>query len=349
MTLTAKKYRKRAAALATITAALLSAAACSGQPDPASSQQAAHLARAAPPAPPPPPAPQTVHANELGEIPVLMYHRITPDVKSVYDRSPDDFKGELERLAREDYVPVTATDFATGNLNVPAGKHPVVLTFDDSSTTQFALTPSGQPAPGTAVSILQQVAAEHPGFTPVATFYALSPPFDEPGGHNSLNWLHSHGFEVGDHTVDHVNLGKTSPDQAQHEIAGMQKMITDAIPGAQVRSIALPLGMHPKPKELSKDGTADGITYHMDSVMLVGSNPSPSPLSASFKPNAVPRVRSQGPAGQDAQYGSTAWLDKLDAQPENRYTSDGDPSKVSVPKEDNTAPAPAFANKVSKY
>ena len=349
MRLTAKKYRKRAAALAAVAAALLPAAACSsGQPGAAPAQNAAHVAPAPPPAPPPP-APQDVKANELGEVPVLMYHRITPDVQSVYDRSPQDFQAELERLAREDYVPVKATDFATGNINVPAGKHPVVLTFDDSSTTQFALDPAGNPAPGTAVSILQQVAAEHPGFTPTATFYALSPPFDEAGGRTTLNWLHSHGFEIGDHTVNHVNLGKTAPEQAQHEIAGMQKMITDAVPGSQVRSIALPLGMHTKPKELSQDGTADGTTYHMDSVMLVGSNPAPSPMSASFKPGAVPRIRSQGPEGKDAQYGSVAWLDKLNAQPENRYTSDGDPSKVSVPKEDTTAPAPAFANKVVKY
>ena len=348
MTPTAQKLRKRAAALAAVAAALL-AGACSGQPDSGQPQHVAEPAPAAPAPPPPPPSPRAVHANELGEVPVLMYHGIKPQVQSVYDRTPQDFRAELERLARENYVPVTATDFATGHLDVPAGKHPVVLTFDDSSTTQFALTPGGEPAPDTAVSILQQVAAEHPGFTPTATFYAFNPPFSEPGGHASLNWLHAHGFELGDHTLDHANLGKTSPEQAQHEIAGMQQLITSAAPGAQVRSIALPLGMHPKPKQLSQDGSADGTSYHMDSVMLVGSNPAPSPFSASFKPHAVPRIRSQGPGGKESQYGSQAWLDKLNAQPENRYTSDGDPTKVSVPKEDDTAPAPAAAAKLNKY
>lgn len=350
MTPTAQKLRTRAAAVAAVAAALL-AGACSGQPDTGQPQNAAMPAPAAPapPPPPPPPAPQAVHANELGEVPVLMYHRITPQVQSVYDRSPQDFRAELERLAREDYVPVTATDYATGHIDIPAGKHPVVLTFDDSSTTQFALTPDGKPAPDTAVSILEQVAAEHPGFTPTATFYALNPPFDEAGGRTTLNWLHAHGFEIGDHTLDHPNLGKVSPEQAQHEIAGMQKLITDAVPGVQVRSLALPLGMHPDPKQLSQDGTADGTTYHMDSVMLVGSDPAPSPFSASFKPYAVPRIRSQGPAGKDAEYGSQAWLDKLAAQPDQRYTSDGDSTKISVPQSEKTAPSPAVAAKLTRY
>lgn len=278
-----------------------------------------------------------------------MYHRITPTPTSVYDRTPQDFRAELERLAAEDYVPVTATDYATGHIDIPAGKHPVVLTFDDGSTSQFTMDGSGNAAPGTAIRMLLDVAAEHPGFRPVATLYVFDPPFGEPTGRRSLTWLHQHGFEIGDHTLSHPNLRHLSAAEAQHEIAGMQRIINDALPGVPVRSLALPLGVHPQDPALASNGSADGVTYHYDSVMLVGSNPAPSPWSADFDPANVPRIRSQGPAGQDAQYGSTAWLDKLAADPARRYTSDGDPNRISAPASVRTAPSPAVGARLYRY
>ncbi|SFT07048.1 polysaccharide deacetylase family protein [Saccharopolyspora flava] len=332
----------RAAALVMLCAS----AACSAPAAPAPPPPPA--APAAPPAPPPPPDPASVGANELGDVPVLMYHRITPAPSSVYDRTPDDFRAELERLVREDYVPVTATEYATGKIDIPAGKHPVVLTFDDGSASQFTVDTSGNPAPDSAIGILLSVAKDNPGFRPVATMYVFNPPFEEPTGRRSLTWLHDNGFEIGNHTLDHPNLGKVSSEQAQHEIAGMQKIITDAVPGLRVDSLALPLGMHPDDEALASDGSADGVTYHHTSVMLVGSNPAPSPFSTDFDPANIPRIRSQGPTGEDANYGSTAWLDKLAADPASRYTSDGDPAKTSAPNSATTQPAPSAPN-VQRY
>ena len=43
--------------------------------------------------------PATVQANELGAVPVLTYHQLVAEPKSVYDRTPQDFRAELERLA----------------------------------------------------------------------------------------------------------------------------------------------------------------------------------------------------------------------------------------------------------
>jgi peptidoglycan/xylan/chitin deacetylase (PgdA/CDA1 family) len=306
-------------------------------------------ARRPPPTPPPPPSPESVHANELGEVPVLMYHRITDAPTSVYDRTPTDFRAELERLAAEGYVPVTATDYATGDLDIPAGTHPVVLTFDDGSVSQFALDATGQPAPGCAVRILLDVAAAHPGFRPVATFYVFNPPFADRTGRVSLNWLHDHGFEIGDHTLDHTNLRTATPAEVQHQLAGMQRIITDAVPGIAVRTMALPLGAYPRARGLAVDGAADGVHYHFDSVMLVGANPAPSPFAADFDPSTIPRIRSQAAAGAEATFGSTAWLDKLAAHPELRYTSDGDPQRVSAPRPAPEQPAPSVATRVYRY
>lgn len=342
----ARKIRVGVAATAATLLAVC--AGCGGETGPAQ-PNAVVQPPAPPPAPAPLPTPESVRANELGDVPVLMYHRITPTPSSVYDRTPEDFRAELERLAAEDYVPVTATEYATGRFDLPAGKHPVVLTFDDGSISQFTLDGAGGPAAGTGIRILLDVAAAHPGFRPVATCYVNDPPFEEPAGRRTLAWLHEHGFEIGNHTLDHANLGRASEAEVRHQIAGMQRFITDAMPGVQVRSIALPLGVHPKDERLAADGSADGVDYHHDSVMLVGSNPAPSPWSADFDPANVPRIRSQGPAGQDAQYGSTAWLDKLAADPDSRYTSDGDPNRISAPAARKTAPSAAVGARLYEY
>ncbi|WP_009943011.1 polysaccharide deacetylase family protein [Saccharopolyspora erythraea] len=342
--------RSGVAATATLLIAALCAASCTtGSATDAAVVPPPPPKPPAPAPPPPPPAPESVRANELGDVPVLMYHRITDVPESVYDRTPADFRAELERLAAEGYVPVTATEYASGRFDIPAGTHPVVLTFDDGSVTQFTSDGSGRPAPGTAVSILLEVAAAHPGFRPVATFYVFNPPFEEPTGARGLKWLHDNGFEIGNHTLDHPNLGQVSGAQAQQQIAGMQRVITDAVPGLVVRSLALPLGVHPDDEKLAADGSADGVTYHHDSVMLVGSNPAPSPWSADFDPANIPRVRSQGPGGQEAGYGSTAWLDKLAADPERRYTSDGDPNRVSAPASVSEQPSAAAQAQVYRY
>ncbi|GAA5168193.1 polysaccharide deacetylase family protein [Amycolatopsis dongchuanensis] len=294
---------------------------------------------------PAPPDPAAVGANELGLVPVLMYHRIVEQPKSVYDRSPADFRAELERLARENYVPVTAAEFTAGTIDVPAGKHPVVLTFDDGDPSQFALGADGNPAPQTAVGILLDVARAHPGFRPVATLYVNQTPFGDPGGHRTLPWLLAHGFDIGNHTLTHANLRQESADAATEEIAGNDKEIRAAAPGANPTTIALPFGIHPRQQDLALKGPG----YDYRGAFLVGANPSRSPYSAKFDPLQIPRIRSQAATGKEAEYGSTVWLDKLAADPGSRYTSDGDPGRISYPRGDSEKVAPAYVNRVNPY
>jgi peptidoglycan/xylan/chitin deacetylase (PgdA/CDA1 family) len=339
---------KRFAAVMTTVLAVFTVSSCT-QPAPQPPPPAVRPQRPPPPPTPRLPSPESVHANELGEIPILMYHRITTTPSSVYDRTPQDFRAELERLAAERYVPISATDYSTGHIDIPAGTHPVVLTFDDGSTTQFTMDSTGQPAPDTAVRILLGVAAEHPGFPAVATFYVNQSPFDDNTGTTALTWLHDHGFEIGNHTLTHPDLADLTPAQAQHEIAGMQRIITDAVPGLPVRTLALPFGSQPQPSPLAISGSSDGVTYHHDGVMLVGANPAPAPFSADFDPSAIPRIRSQGSTGEDAQYCSTAWLDWLDSHSDLRYTSDGDPQRISTPAQNTVQPAPAIATRLYRY
>jgi peptidoglycan/xylan/chitin deacetylase (PgdA/CDA1 family) len=281
------------------------------------------------PAPAPAPVdPAEVRANELGRIPVLMYHRVLDTPTSVYDRTPADFRAELERLARENYVPITTAELAAGRIDIPAGTHPVVLTFDDGDPTTITLGRDGTPAAGSAVRILLDVAAAHPGFRPVASMYVNGAPYGGgPAGAAALRWLHANGFEIGNHTFGHTNLRTASPEKAQQDIARGDTFIREAVPGHEPVTLALPFGARPRNGELALRGTG----YDYTAALLVGADPAPSPFAEEFTPSAVPRIRSQGPAGDEAEFGSTVWLDKLEASPGTRYTSDGNPAVISYP------------------
>ncbi len=298
------------------------------------------------PAPAPAPAdPAQVQANELGRIPVLMYHRVIGAPASIYDRTPEDFRAELERLAREKYVPVTTAELAAGRIDIPAGTHPVVLTFDDGDPTTITLGPDGTPAPGSAVRILLDVAAANPGFRPVASMYVNAEPFGGgPAGTAALRWLHDNGFEIGNHTFGHTNLRTASPEKARQDIARGDAAIREAVPGYEPVTLALPFGARPRDPELAVRGTG----YDYTAALLVGANPAPSPFAEEFAPQAIPRIRSQGPDGKEAEFGSSVWLDKMAASPGSRYTSDGNPAVISYPT-GKEAPAAQYAAAAAPY
>ncbi|CAA9245464.1 MAG: hypothetical protein AVDCRST_MAG76-1999 [uncultured Acidimicrobiales bacterium] len=307
-------------------AAMVALGACSGGSRSASKDEAAAPSTARPP------DPASVKANELGVVPVLMYHRLTQTPTGEYDRSPDDFRAELQRLHDSGYRPILARDLVDGRIDVQAGKSPVVLTFDDTTVSQYRLGPDGNVVADTAVGILLEFSRSHPDFRPIATMYVNGNPFEAGAGTPELQDLARRGFELGAHTLTHQNLAKTDADNVQKELVRGLRVITKAVPDAKVETLALPFGIKPKDKELARAGTWDGQSYSFDGVFLVGAEPSPSPFAVAFDPLKVPRIRSAEWNGQKPNYGSSFWLDTLDKYPERRYVSDGDPDRVSFPK-----------------
>ena len=103
--------------------------------------------------------PAWVHADELGAVPVLMYHQIVARTASDYDQIPAQFRGRLEQLYAHHFRTITAAAvLASGRVDLPAGTSPMVLTFDDSTVSQYAEQPDGTVAPDCAVGILLSVA-----------------------------------------------------------------------------------------------------------------------------------------------------------------------------------------------
>ncbi|MFD5029556.1 polysaccharide deacetylase family protein [Streptomyces sp. NPDC058220] len=328
--------------LCALAGAALLASGCSPGSSPSAGEGQAAASAAASPAAAKDPA--EVGADELGQVPVLMYHQLTAKPASVYDRTPADFRAELERLAREKYVPVTARDFQTGRIDIPAGTHPVVLTFDDSTNSQVRLGQDGTPAPDTAIAIMTETAKKYPAFKPVGTFFVNADAFSATGSAKALTWLKEHGCEVGNHTDRHQNLRSLDQAGATQAIAAGQQAILKSAPGNQVTSLALPFGAMPQPAEVAARGTG----YRYDGVYLVGANPSVSPFAKAFTPDAIPRIRSAGPKDADAEFGSSRWLDKL-AAGKSWYVSDGDPNTVAFPRASQDNVAPAFAKRAKPY
>jgi len=288
--------------------------------------------------------PASVHANELGEIPVLMYHRIMPNPHGGSDQSPQHFRAELERLYRMDFRPITAAALVSGTIDLPAGTHPVVMTFDDSTPGQAAIGPDGTPNRDTALGILEEFGRSHPDFRPTATFYVNANPFGDP---KVLPWLAAHGYEVGVHTVHHADLSHLDDAGVQQEITDNIAAIRAALPpGYPVSTMALPFGIYPTNAELAHRGGSAGQGYDLAGVMQIGSRPSASPYSSAFAPYAIPRIRS-GPGGRhlDAGY----WLDWFRTHPSALYTSAGDRQRVSFPANERTQIATAYAPRANPY
>jgi peptidoglycan/xylan/chitin deacetylase (PgdA/CDA1 family) len=277
-------------------------------------------------------AARAVGANELGQVPILMIHRVLAKPKVSLDRTPAQLYAEFTRLAQEGYVPVTAAEFATGRMNVPAGRHPVVLTFDDGSPTHVAFDAAGNPAPDTAVGVIERVAREHPGFRPVATFFVNADPFalgDRSAG--AMHWLVQRGYEVANHTTHHLDMTGMSHGAAAKEIGTDQKMIMDAT-GVPPVTFAFPFGA-PARLAWAEHGEAGGARWNFGGMFLAGWRPADSPFTKDYDPRQIPRIRDDGRIREDdcRQFCSIAWLDWLARNPDKRYTSDGDPATVAFP------------------
>jgi hypothetical protein len=290
--------------------------------------------------------------NELGNVPVMMYHQITSDTSSPYDLTTSEFQAELHRLWKDGYVPVNASAFAAGKIDIPKGKRPVVMTFDDGSSSQFGFQADGVVSPDTAVGIMEAFAQKHPDFKPAGTFYVNNDPFGLSGPNlpKAFQWLTTHGFEIGNHTLDHSNLSELDSTGVQKELAEDASMIEQALPGYDIKTMALPFGVTPDPTSLAVKGSWDGTSYGPYAVMLVGANPAPSPFSSDFDSSAIPRIRSAHfPWRCTQDYEFDDWMCQLEKDPGSVYVSDGNPATISFPKSEEGALSSRFRSRAKPY
>jgi peptidoglycan/xylan/chitin deacetylase (PgdA/CDA1 family) len=264
---------------------------------------------------------------------VLEYHRIDqPEAR--WTRTPENFRRDLQRLWERGYRTVLLGDLLDRKIALPAGTTPVVLTFDDSSPGQFRYVEKGGQwvtDPDCAVGILEAFEKEHPEFGHAATFYVLpgaNPPnrlFNQPElATRKLQYLASHGYEIGNHTLWHATLSKYPEEVVRKQVASAQEWIQRHVAGYRPRTLALPMGEYPKNVEWAVAGQVGAMTYQHDAIMMVAGGAAPSPFSQRFDPRHLPRIQAI-----ETDFGH--WLTHFDKHPEERYVSDGDPATVTVP------------------
>jgi peptidoglycan/xylan/chitin deacetylase (PgdA/CDA1 family) len=275
----------------------------------------------------------SINANELGKVPILEYHLIQP-AKNQWAKTADEFRHDLELLYDSGYRSISLSDFIQGKIDLPAGTHPVIFTFDDSSPGQFRyLGKNGAKTidPDCAVGIFQEFKKRRPDFGMHATFFVL-PGAKEPNKlfgqpeyeMEKLKALVALGFEIGNHTLWHANLKKFSDDVIQQQLATAIQAIQKAIPGYKVNTLALPYGIYPKDIELAIHGAYKGFPYHNDAILEVSGGSSKSPFNASWDPVHLPRVEANGNEVKRT-------VDFFKKNPDKIFVSDGNPGAVTYP------------------
>jgi peptidoglycan/xylan/chitin deacetylase (PgdA/CDA1 family) len=299
-----------------------------------------------------PPDPAEVKANELGVVPVMMYHRIQPRITGEYDMTPRDFRAQLQTLFAMGMRPVRTIDLVRRDFRIKAGYTPVVLTFDDGYPDQFTSDGDGNVDPDSAVGILLDVCRQFPDCTPAGSLYVNKNPFglsSEQEQHRGLARLHQLGLEIGNHTFDHDDLSRLDPGRVQEDFVRLQRLVESAVPGASVLTMALPFGNFPRARGLSRHGSWRGEAYTNDGILMVGANPSPSPFARTFDAMAIPRIRGTSwHHGRDALT-ANYWISYLKAHHGQVYVAAGNPGHVTAPRTAARMVAPAYRHRLLTY
>ncbi|MBM3221931.1 MAG: polysaccharide deacetylase [Candidatus Rokubacteria bacterium] len=278
---------------------------------------------------------QGLPPNELGRVMVLEYHKIdSPEER--WTRTPENFRRDLETLYARGYRLQSLNALIDGRITVPAGTTPVVLTFDDSSPGQFQYVAKNggfEIDPKCGVGILEAFIKEKPDFGRAATFFVLpgaSKPnklFNQPEHEGrKLQFLVKQGYEIGNHTLWHANLGKYDEATVRAQVAEAQVWVQRHVPDYKLRTLALPLGVYPKNLGWVQEGSAKGTTYRTDAILMVAGGAAPSPFARNFDPMHLPRIQA---VEKDLAY----WLDYFAKNPSERFVSDGDPATLTIPRD----------------
>jgi peptidoglycan/xylan/chitin deacetylase (PgdA/CDA1 family) len=281
-----------------------------------------------------------IKPNEVGRIPILMYHslgdRIYPYDRHGLNIHPATFHRQLQLMYKAGWYPVNLRDVLTARMEVPAGRIPVVLTFDDARGSQFRYLKDGTLDPNCAVGIMVAFHAKHPDWPLRATFYVLPEsrwnpaPFWQPGrAAKKLQWLAQQGFEIANHSTSHRRMDRMDARTLRWEMAECVRYVKARAPRATMDTMALPMGYVPRTDALLEcllRGTDGGTAYANRCIVRAWGGPVYSPVDRRFDCREITRI------GSEPGY-IEGWIRRL--RPGSSfapYVSDGDPGTVTVPK-----------------
>jgi len=278
--------------------------------------------------------------NENGRIMILMYHKFaeTNPNNDEWIRTYSEFKNDLKVLYENNYRPISLTDYVEGNINVPYGMTPVILTFDDAHAGQLSFERDENgvlvPKEKTAVAIMEEFNKEHPDFELKGTFYISSENFFGWTGKTSerLQYLVDLGFELGNRTKTSYYLGNAkTAEKVQEEVGGLAKFVDEYLPGYKIDSLSLPGGSNTKSfKDYLYKGTYEGYEYENKSIVSIyNSFAARSPIDNERNLKNLPRIKVS-----DDTRGLDYWIKYYKDHPEEKFVSDGDALTYVINKSD---------------
>ena len=288
--------------------------------------------------------------NELGSVPIMMYHGIvdinSSDTKYTggnvdkdgYNRTADAFRNDLEFYYSKGYRMIRLDDYVDGIVDVELGKSPIILTFDDGNINNFRVIgeENGELLidPNCAVGILEEFKKKYPDYNVTATFFVNSGLFEQPEYNEKiLNWLVDNGYDVGNHTMSHVDFTKVDYDRSVKEIGGLYNILDRIIPNKYVSIVALPFG---SPYKLSHNnynailsGLYDNKEYITKAALRVGWEAELSVFNKDFNSKFLKRIRAYDNNGKDFDIEMNFKL--LESK---RYVSDGNKDIIVIREKD---------------
>jgi hypothetical protein len=235
-------------------------------------------------------------------VPVLAYHRFQEHgISGATDVRIDDFNQELQNLYQAGYVMVPLQNWLQGNLQVPAGKRPIIFTMDDLFyQNQIRFTADGSIDPTTGLGASYEFSQAHPDFGfHWALFMILGDhPYATPANPQSLEqavvWSLEHGALLYNHTFTHALLSQTSPEGVTWELSAndraLGRLLTEAgredLLAGLGNIFALPFGRWPRdPQSMSAlENYRNPAGVQMQAIMDIDFIVRPQTMPAPYAP-----------------------------------------------------------------
>ena len=279
--------------------------------------------------------------NELGKVPIMMYHGIknikNSDTdyiggnvdKDGYTRTAEAFRNDLNLYYEKGYRMIRLSDYIAGKIDVEYGHSPIILTFDDGNVNNIKVTGLDKEGnividPNSAVGILEEYKKKYPDYNITAIFFVTNNLFNQPEYDDKiLKWLVDNGYEVGNHTQGHNNFSQIDSNKTQKVVGYMYNKLESILGDRYSKIVALPFGSPYNKTHVNYpyiiNGSYDGVEYETEAALRVGWEPEVSPFNKEFDKTFLKRCRAYDNNGAD--FDIEMVLRMLD---KNRYVSDGD-------------------------
>ena len=285
--------------------------------------------------------------NELGRVPIMMYHGIVNTTenkytggnvdKDGYNRTSGAFLQDLEFYYQNGYRMIRLEDYINGVVDVELGYSPIIITFDDGNANNFQVIKKKEDGtlefdPNSALGILDSIKKKYPDFNVTATFFLNGGLCNQPDyNEDIMNYLIENGYDIGNHTISHVDFTKIGTDKTREEVGKLYQKLDNVIKDKYVHIVALPFGS-PYKKSHSNypfilEGEYEGYQYHTDAALRVGWEPEISPFHKEFDKTFLKRVRAYDNNGKEFDIKMT-----FNLLEKKRFISDGNKDLITIPK-----------------